>query len=116
MSKENEKDSDEGKEIEGHDDGRELDEMFETLRAKVKQAQELETVVNEIEKALDQIKDRLEDQRQTSIKIGTGTRNETKIYIDPSKPKESREIVHTAVDMLYLGNELIEEKENEGDE
>ena len=70
----------------------------------------MKPVVDEISEAFKVISKTLEaqDQRQTSISIGTSPRFEAKIYVDPSKPQEAAEIVKTAVNQLYLGQVEIE--------
>lgn len=89
-------------------------EGLEKVLTDIQKVAELEPVVKRIEEAFKRIEN-IQDDRSTSIKIGTGTRHQAKIYFDPTQPEEAREIIETAVDMLEIGQTMIEEAK-EGDE
>lgn len=78
---------------------------------KIEKLSGMQQSIEAIENSIDKMKKHLERNRNTSIKIGTGTRHETKVYIDPSKTVESRERVDTAVDMLVYGQQELEKRD-----
>jgi len=86
---------------------------LEDLLEDIQKVAELEPVIRRIEEAFKRI-DNMQDNRSTSIKVGTGTRHQAKIYFDPTKPKEAKEIIETSIDMLELGQMMLED--GEGDE
>lgn len=90
--------------------GLDIDEKFEEALDKIKEVVALKETVEAIDQMMQRIERNLNDQRSTSIKVGTGTRHECKIYIDPTKPKEARNIIETTIDNLELAQDEIEQK------